>query len=188
MEEAWAAPGSSLVLPARSLLVLCGPAGAGKSTFARNLVNAHRDQGLSDTMIVSSDYCRALVCDDETNQLVSRDAFDLFHYIIHKRMLNGRFTIADSTALHAEARRRILGLVRQHNYYACILVFNPSPERIARQDQARERIVGEQVITYHADLLTQALQAIPSEGWNEAYMLNDQHLDAYIGIRLQQKA
>src|ERR1051326_2673068 len=106
-----------ITLPMRSLLVLSGPAGAGKSTFARKLVQAHAQQGLQPTKIVSSDECRALICDDENNQQVNRDAFDLFHYIINKRMFLNRFTIADSTALHASARYRLLDLTQRHHYY-----------------------------------------------------------------------
>ncbi len=65
-------------VPRRTLLVLCGPAACGKSTFVAQRFGA--------TTIVSSDYCRALICDDIANQQVNRDAFDLFYYIIHKRM------------------------------------------------------------------------------------------------------
>src|SRR5437879_13153007 len=88
-----------ITIPRRTLLVLCGPAGSGKSTFAA--------QRFASTTIVSSDYCRAMICDDENNQQVNRDTFDLFYYIIQKRMYLGRFTVADSTALQTEARRQI---------------------------------------------------------------------------------
>ena len=85
-----------ITVPRRTLLVLCGPAGSGKSTFAA--------QRFIHTNIVSSDDCRAMICDDEANQQVNRDTFDLFHYIIQKRMYLGRFTVADSTALQSFAR------------------------------------------------------------------------------------
>jgi len=94
----------TIKLPHRTLLVLCGPAASGKSTFAV--------QRFSQTTIVSSDHCRALICDDATNQQVNRDAFDLFYYIIRKRIFLGRFTVADSTALHADARRRLREMAR----------------------------------------------------------------------------
>ncbi len=40
-----------ITLPMRSLLVLSGPAGAGKSTFARKLVQAHEQQGFKHTLL-----------------------------------------------------------------------------------------------------------------------------------------
>lgn len=163
----------SIILPQRTLLVLCGPAGSGKSTFAQSLVNHNTQKGLRATSIVSSDQCRALVSDDASNQQANRDAFDLFHYIIHKRMFQGRFTIADSTALQAEARHRMLGLARHHGYHTCIIVLNIPAETCIRQDLGRARVVGEQVITYHVDQLQLALATIPGESWNEIYILEE---------------
>jgi predicted kinase len=162
-----------LLLPQRTLLVLCGPAGSGKSTFARRFIKEHRKQGFRSTMIVSSDTCRALVCDDETNQQVNRDGFDLFYYIINKRMLQGRFTIADSTALQGWARQRLLSMAQRHNYYTCILAFDIPLEKSVQQDRQRERIVGEDIIAYHTDLMQQVLQALPDEGWHKILIVNE---------------
>jgi predicted kinase len=163
-----------LSLSERTLIVLCGPAGCGKSTFVHRLVQEHNQQGLVPTMIVSSDYCRTLVSDDENNQQVNRDAFDLFHYIIHKRMFQNRLTIADSTALQPVARHRLLALAQQHQYATCLLVFNASPETCLQRDSGRARMVGEQVITYHMSLLQQALRDIPNENWDQVHILGEQ--------------
>ena len=66
-----------ITVPQRALVVLSGPAGAGKSTFARRIIHEHREQGFQPTMIVSSDQCRALVSDDENNQQVNRERRDV---------------------------------------------------------------------------------------------------------------
>ena len=154
-----------LVLPQRTLLVLCGMPGAGKSTFAQSFIEEHYAQGLRETSIVSSDYCRALVCDDETNQQVSRDAFDLLYYILQKRMLQDRFTLADSTALLAHTRHRLLEMAQRTRYTTCLLVFNTDATTCIQRDRGRPRIVGEQVIAYQEVLLRQTLSDIPKEGW-----------------------
>jgi predicted kinase len=156
-------------LPRRTLLVLAGPAGSGKSTFAR--------KRFAPTLVVSSDYCRALVCDDENNQRVNRDAFDLFYYIIHKRMFQGRFTVADSTALQPEARQRLLDLAHRHGYLTCLLIFNVPEETSRTRNQQRERKVEEQVHSYHAGLLQQTLKDAPNEGWNRLYVLTPEQID-----------
>ena len=184
MEKAFPLEGEQITLPRRTLITLCGPAGSGKSTFAHQFVQQHRAQGYRTTTIVSSDHCRALICDDETNQQVNRDTFDLFYYLIDKRMLQNRLTIADSTALQADARQRLLGVARRHNYFTCLFVFNMSLETCLLHDQhqSRGRIVGEQVITYHLNLLQEALQVIPSEGWNQIYILDEQHTSGVINI------
>ncbi len=165
---------SIITLPRRTLLVLCGTAGSGKSTFARTIVARHAHLGLYSTSIVSSDQCRALVCDDESNQNVNRDTFDLFHFIIHKRMLQNVFTIADSTALQAEARRRLLGLVERNHYTACLLLFDIPPALCVERDQQRARSVGSSVITYHAGLFQQVLRDAPHEGWHQLHILNEE--------------
>lgn len=167
-----------LILPHRTLLVLCGPAGSGKSTFAQQIVVRHRNKGFQSTMIVSSDLCRALISDDEANQQVNRDTFDLFYYIINKRMYQNRFTIADSTALLPDARRRLLDLAEHHQYSKYLFIFNISCETCMQRDRQRKRRVGEQVIAYHSDLLKQALIDTVGENWDRIELLNEQTMGA----------
>ena len=154
-------------VPRRTLLVLCGSAGCGKSTFAA------RHFGDPPTQIVSSDACRAQICDDPNSQQVNRDTFDLFYYIINKRLFNGRFTVADSTALQWDARRKLREIARRHGYFACLLLFTIPPEVCLQRDRGRARQVGPQVILYHTDLLKQAVQNIPDEQWDAVYVLNE---------------
>ena len=154
--------------------MLCGPAGSGKSTFA--------DQRFGKTMIVSSDHCRELICDDANNQQVNRDTFDVFYFIINKRMFLGRFTVADSTALHADSRRRLREMARRHGYLACLLIFKVSQEACARRNLGRERKVEERVMPYHAALLQQTLLDAPNEGWDRLYILGEEDMDAVVEI------
>jgi predicted kinase len=163
-------------VPRRTLLVLCGSAGSGKSTFAT------QHFGATPTTIVSSDHCRALICDDPNNQQANLDAFDLFYYIINKRLFNGRFTVADSTALRPDARRRLWEIARKHGYLACLLIFDIPPELCLERDQQRTRQVGPQVIAYHAGLLQQARLAIPAEEWHQVHILTDDDMEAVIEV------
>src|SRR5258708_22517287 len=122
-----------LILPRKTVLVLCGPAGCGKSTFAA--------QRFPDTAIVSSDRCRGMICDDENDQSVTRDAFDLFHYILQKRMLLGRFCVADSVALKSYARRNLRQLSRRFGYFGCLLIFDTPSEVCMGRGRQRARQV-----------------------------------------------
>ena len=164
----------SIHVPPRTLLVLCGPACSGKSTFAA--------QRFMPTMIVSSDFCRALICDDATNQSVNRDTFDLFYYIINKRLFQQRFTAADSTALYQEARRKLLDLALRHNYATCLLIFNIPEAICAERNQRRERKVEVAVMPYHANLLRQTLIDAPHEGWHQLHVLGENDMDAVIEV------
>lgn len=166
-----------ITLPQRTLIVLCGPAGAGKSTFARNLVHANQHTGFAPTMIISSDYCRSVIFDDEASQLANREAFDLFHFIIAKRMRQNRTTIADSTAITWDARRNLLELARRYNYHTCLFIFNIAPDICLRHEQQRQRRVGADVINYHFGQLQQILLSSPQEGWDQVYQLDEEDID-----------
>jgi protein phosphatase len=76
-------------LPELSLVLLIGPSGCGKSSFAR--------KHFLPTEIVSSDFCRSVVSDDENDQSATGDAFDLLHTIVRKRLARGRLTVVDAT-------------------------------------------------------------------------------------------
>src|SRR6478609_5806141 len=101
----------ALTLPRRSLIVLCGPAGAGKSTFASDVL---QHNGLANTAAVSSDACRLLLCDDIRS--VTRDqwatlqpqTFQLFLTIIGMRLSLGRPAIADGVNLYPELQSGLL--------------------------------------------------------------------------------
>ncbi len=68
-------------IPNLSFVVLIGPSGSGKSTFAR--------RNFLPTEVLSSDYCRGLVSDDENDQAATTDAFELLHFIAAKRLAAG---------------------------------------------------------------------------------------------------
>ena len=72
----------NIKIPELSLVLLVGPSGCGKSTFAR--------KHFKSTEIISSDFCRGLVSDDENDQSATKDAFELLHYILRKRLSAGR--------------------------------------------------------------------------------------------------
>jgi protein phosphatase len=84
-------------IPDFSLVVLVGATGSGKSTFAA--------RHFLPTEIISSDRCRALVADDETDQSATPDAFDLVHAIAAKRLARRRLAVID--ALRATGIARI---------------------------------------------------------------------------------
>lgn len=163
-------------VPPRTLLVLCGPAGSGKSTFAALRFGT--------TIIVSSDHCRELICDDASNQQVNRDTFDLFYYIISKRLYLGRFTVADSTALYPDARRRLREIARRYGFLACLLIFDTSQETCLQRNELRERKVEARVMPYHAALLQQTLRDAPNEGWDQIHVLGEQDMDTIIEMQI----
>ncbi|HEY3992413.1 MAG TPA: AAA family ATPase [Ktedonobacteraceae bacterium] len=167
-----------LILPRRTLLVLCGSTGSGKSTFAAQRFPA--------TNIVASDHCRALVCDDENEQRFSKDAFDLFYYILRKRMLNGFFCVADSTALTSQVRKELRSLSRHYGYYGCLLILMTPPEICIQRIKQRVRQVPDEVVRYHTSLLPQVLEEAPKEGWERIRIVREDERAIEIMVETEQ--
>ena len=94
-----------ITIPELSLVVLIGPSGAGKSSFAR--------KHFKPTEVLSSDYCRGLVSDDENSQAATPDAFEVLHFIGRKRLAAGKLTVVDATNVQSESRKSLVGLARE---------------------------------------------------------------------------
>src|SRR5579884_1159013 len=113
-----------IAIPNLSLVVLIGPSGAGKSTFAR--------KHFLPTEILSSDVCRGMVSDDENNQAVTRDAFEVLRFIAAKRLALGRLTVIDATNVQPEARKPLVELARQYHCLPVAVVLD-LPERVCQE-------------------------------------------------------
>jgi protein phosphatase len=153
-----------LIIPELSLVFLVGPSGCGKSTFAR--------KHFRPTEVLSSDHYRAVVCDDETNQAASRDAFDLLHQAVAKRLAWRRFTVVDATNVQAEGRKHLHELARRYHYLTTAIVFK-LPEAVCQaNNQARtDRVVPGRVIAHQMQDLQRSLSALAKEGFQHVYVL-----------------
>src|SRR3954466_2693917 len=103
-----------ITIPELALVVLVGPSGAGKSTFARTHFRP--------TEVISSDFCRGLVSDDENSQDATADAFDVLKYVAGKRRGGGLLTVIDAPNVQPEARRPLVELAREHDVLAAAIV------------------------------------------------------------------
>src|SRR5256712_2734490 len=111
-------------IPELSLVVLMGPSGSGKSSFAR--------KHFKPTEVLSSDDCRGLVSDDENNQAATNDAFEVLHYIAAKRLARGRLTVVDATNVQPEARAPLVHLARTHHCLPVAIAFD-LPEHLCHE-------------------------------------------------------
>jgi protein phosphatase len=163
-------PKSSLFrIPDPSLILLVGPSGAGKSTFAA--------RHFLPTEIISSDRCRAMICDDEADQSVTHSAFALLHHITRARLSVRRLTVVDATNLEFRARRPLLRIARMYRIPIVALVFNVSLETCLRHNRARAgRFVIEEVLNKHAQELRQTLPRLEREGYAGIYLLDESNL------------
>ena len=114
----------NIKIPKLSLVVLIGPSGSGKSTFAR--------KHFLPTEVISSDACRAMVSDDENDQSVTNDAFELLHYIASKRLALGKLVVVDATNVQPESRRPLVQLARKFHCLPVAIVLN-APESVCHE-------------------------------------------------------
>jgi protein phosphatase len=155
---------NEIVIPRNTLVVLCGPAGSGKSTWAA--------KHFLPTQIVSSDECRALVSDDPANQSVSARAFDLMHFIIDKRLTLGRLTLADATNLRREYRRTLIRIAQDHGFNTAAIVFDVSMETCLARNAARTRKVPQGALMNQYGLLERTVRTIKKEDFNYVHVLD----------------
>src|SRR5262249_29031143 len=114
---------------------------------------------------VSSDFYRGVVCDDQGNQAASRDAFELVHQVIARRLAWKRFTVVDATNVQAEAREPLLDLARRYHYLLTAIAVDLEEELCRKNNLARpDRTVPEQVIALHRQQLKKAISALEREG------------------------
>lgn len=163
-------------LPELSLVVLIGVSGSGKSSFAR--------KHFKRTEVLSSDYCRGLVADDENDQTATGDAFDVLHYIAGKRLKNGLLTVVDATNLRPEDRRQYVRLAREHHCLPVAIVLN-LPEKLCheRNKERPDRDFGPHVIRNQRMALRRGLgrggKALRREGFRHVWVLdNVEDIDA----------
>ena len=153
-----------IAVPALSLVVLVGPTGAGKSTFAR--------RHFRPTEVVSSDACRAMIADDETDQTVSGRAFEVFHGIIGHRLAVGRLAVADATNVGPDARRPLLALARQYHAVPVAVVFDLPEDVLAERLLARpDRAFGPEVIRRQREALLHTAGDLAREGFWHVHRL-----------------
>ena len=157
----------NIVIPRFSLVLLIGPSGTGKSTFAR--------KHFLPTEVLSSDHCRALVSDDAEDQSATKDAFDVLHYIARKRLIRGKLTVVDATNLQFEARSPLLQLAEMYRFAPIGLVFClPKEVCLAWNRQRKDRFVEPPVICRQWESLAKSLDALPQEGFGNLYILDSE--------------
>ena len=155
----------NISLPELSLVLLMGPSGSGKSTFAH--------KHFLSTEVISSDFCRALVSDDENDQSATGDAFDVLHTLVRKRLARGRLAVVDATNVQPEARKSLIALAKEFHVFAEAIVFD-LPERLC-QDRNKvrpDRQFGPHVIHNQLQQLRKSMRGLEREGIRHVFSLS----------------
>jgi protein phosphatase len=154
-----------LAVPELAVVALVGPSGSGKSNFAR--------KHFLTTEVLSSDFCRGLVSDDETSQAATNDAFEVLYFIASKRLAAGKLVVIDATNVQPEARKPIIALARQYHCIPVAIVFD-LPEKVCqeRNRDRPDRDFGAHVIRQQSRQLRNALRNLEREGFRRVHVLH----------------
>lgn len=152
-----------------ALVLLVGPAGSGKSTWAA--------QRFASDEVLSSDAYRALVAGDAADQAATGDAFRVLHAVAAARLRRGLRCVVDATNLTAGARRSLLRLAARAGRPRVAVVFDVSLERCLAQNDGRAgRRVPEDVVRRQHRASRLALTRLPGEGFDDILVLGDPDL------------
>jgi protein phosphatase len=156
--------GRVLTIPELVLVVLVGPSGCGKSTFARKHFVPFE--------VLSSDFCRGLVSNDENDQSATTLAFEVLHFIAAKRLERGLLTVIDATNVQPEARKPLVELARRHHVLPVVIVLD-IPETIcqARNRERPDRAFGPHVVRQQRNQLQRSLRNFGREGFRHVHVL-----------------
>jgi polynucleotide kinase-phosphatase len=164
-------------VPEFSVVALVGVSGSGKSTFAR--------RHFLPTEVLSSDFFRGLVADDESDQRASADAFEGLYHIAGIRLRSRRLCVLDATHTQKEARQRVIALASQHHALPVAIVLDlPNHVCMERNAGRPDRAFGKHVIPQQASQLRRSLRDLRREGFRHVYLLRSpEEVDAAVLTR-----
>ena len=97
--------------------------------------------------MLSSDFCRGLVADDENDQSATTDAFDVLHYIVGQRLAAGRLTVVDATNVQRRRAPALVALAKEHDVLPVAIVLDVPETSCWQRNAGRpDRDFGEHVI------------------------------------------
>lgn len=152
-------------IPEFCLVALIGPSGSGKSTFAR--------RNFKQTEILSSDFFRGMICDEEHNQDASKEAFEALYAILKKRLKRLKITVVDATNVKRESRQILLDMAKKYHCTLIAVVLN-MPEKLCidRNIMRLSRCVPAEIVSQHVEDLHISLPGLKSEGFKHIYVLS----------------
>ncbi len=149
-------------IPELCVVALVGATSSGKSTFAK--------KHFLESEVLSSDYFRKLLSDDENNQAITGDAFDALYTIAGLRLKNLKPVVIDATNIQPHARKKIIELSREYDCHAAAIVLNLPEHVLKERNKHREgRMFPDRVIERHRAELRSTLRFLRKEGFKFVY-------------------
>jgi alkanesulfonate monooxygenase SsuD/methylene tetrahydromethanopterin reductase-like flavin-dependent oxidoreductase (luciferase family)/predicted kinase len=150
-------------LPDPALLVLVGPAGSGKSHFARSRYRSAE--------IVSSDDLRAVVGSGPHDLSATDEAFALLERIVAARLARGLTTVVDTLGLDRGRRTAWLDAARAAGLPAVAVVIDTPEAENRRRNTDRPYAVPASALTTQRRRFREVRGEIDAEGWDIVHVV-----------------
>ncbi len=145
--------------PDPALVVLIGPSGSGKSSWAAGRYLARE--------IVSSDQLRSIVGSGEHDLDASADAFSLLDQIVAARAGRGLTTVIDTLGLDSGRRASYLEIARRARLPAVAVVFDADQATCRDRNRARDQPVPAQVLMAQLRRMRGITAELAAEGFDQ---------------------
>ncbi|PTX65042.1 putative kinase [Melghirimyces profundicolus] len=159
---------AELIFPEQTLILMCSAPGCGKSTFTK--------RHFLPTQVISSDECRAMVCDDMEDMSVHEETFSLVRHIARLRMGLGKLTVIDTTSLTRNVRSQYQRLAEEYGFSTGIILLDIPLETCLEQNRRRNRQVDPDVIRAFHQSLQKTKKTVREEGFDHLYFLDEHTL------------
>jgi predicted kinase len=145
------------------LVVLIGPAGSGKSTFAA--------EHFSRSAIVASDEVRRAT--PLAGKKRRADVFEAVLVLLEDRMKEGTMTVVDATNTEWMRRSLMVKLAKKYGRAAIAVVFDVPLDECLDRNQRRAGAVPPSVVRRQHSQLMQDLDRFDLEGFAEVYRVSE---------------
>ena len=152
-------------LPEPCLVVIVGPAGCGKSTWA--------ERSFRPEQVISSDRLRAMVGTGERDQRAGTAAFEVLDLVVDHRLRRRLTTVIDSTALEAGRRRVYVEIARRRGIPIVAAVLDVAEREVRRRNRDRRDPIPSAALTTQLRTFTATLEGIASEGFDAVISVAD---------------
>ena len=128
-----------------NLIMLVGPPGCGKSTYAKKFIEQEKENG-TEWIIISPDAIRKEITGDESDQTQNNRVFYQVYSDLSEYLNRGFNIIYDATNCRSIHRHKILDVVKDYANKIICITFTTSMSTCIKNNQNRSRVVPEDVI------------------------------------------
>ena len=154
-------------IPEFCLIAMVGVTSSGKSAFA--------GKHFKEEEILSSDAFRRMVSDDENDQSVTADAFELLYAVAEKRLSHRKTTVIDATNLRKDDRKKITELAKSQDVHTVAIVMDLPEKTILQRNAGRaDRSIPEKKVRSQMSAFRQGTGKLKEEGFRFVYFIKSE--------------